>query len=410
MKKKSILLTTLALGLLTTSLVAQSNVDPSAALEIDSSTKGFLPPRMTTAQRDAIPNPAVGLIIYNTSTQKINYFHGSTNSWEVLESSASGSSEASATLSFTETHDLFINKTIGTVRLTVTNNSLSFIDLVFTAADLTFNVNGVTNVASITAVPSDVLETIAPGVTHTVDYVMDSVPLEGAPGSLQVTYNYASLSASTANKTVNATTLSSNCSSTLVNNSFLAGIDGVYNIQLAGVTHQVYCDMTTSGGGWTRLSLFSRLWDGTTNGSSTDPNGTYGTRVGGPSGQHALNNFTNCTGDSQVALEWHDKNDNALASITIDDLNAGITEGYTNGSFYAHDADVSGFGSMKACYNNTVVITGNYSGSANDNNIWSTAQTIIFGSAPQIPTIGIYGGNTDTNGYGISQPRYWFWR
>ena len=38
--------------------------NPSAALEIRSTTKGLLPPRMTADQRDAIVNPAPGLIIY----------------------------------------------------------------------------------------------------------------------------------------------------------------------------------------------------------------------------------------------------------------------------------------------------------------------------------------------------------
>ncbi|MEB3119758.1 MAG: fibrobacter succinogenes major paralogous domain-containing protein [Snowella sp.] len=40
----------------------------SAKLEISSTTQGFLPPRMTTAQRDQISSPAIGLIIFNTTT------------------------------------------------------------------------------------------------------------------------------------------------------------------------------------------------------------------------------------------------------------------------------------------------------------------------------------------------------
>jgi hypothetical protein len=40
--------------------------DASAALEIESTTKGFLPPRMTASQRDAIATPALGLIIFCT--------------------------------------------------------------------------------------------------------------------------------------------------------------------------------------------------------------------------------------------------------------------------------------------------------------------------------------------------------
>jgi hypothetical protein len=45
----------------------------SAALEVKSTTKGFLLPRLTTAQRDAISSPELGLMIYNTS---INIFQG----------------------------------------------------------------------------------------------------------------------------------------------------------------------------------------------------------------------------------------------------------------------------------------------------------------------------------------------
>ena len=40
--------------------------DASAALEVKSTTKGFLPPRMTASQRDAIATPGAGLIIFCT--------------------------------------------------------------------------------------------------------------------------------------------------------------------------------------------------------------------------------------------------------------------------------------------------------------------------------------------------------
>ena len=45
---------------------ASSTSDASALLQVNSTTQGFLPPRMTTAQRDAISSPATGLTIYNT--------------------------------------------------------------------------------------------------------------------------------------------------------------------------------------------------------------------------------------------------------------------------------------------------------------------------------------------------------
>jgi hypothetical protein len=48
-----------------------SNADASAALDVSSTTQGFLPPRMTTTQRNAIATPADGLVIYNTTTGKL---------------------------------------------------------------------------------------------------------------------------------------------------------------------------------------------------------------------------------------------------------------------------------------------------------------------------------------------------
>ncbi len=43
----------------------------SAQLEVTSTTKGFLPPRLTTAERDAISAPAAGLVLYNSTTNKL---------------------------------------------------------------------------------------------------------------------------------------------------------------------------------------------------------------------------------------------------------------------------------------------------------------------------------------------------
>jgi hypothetical protein len=48
----------------------------SSQLEVESTSRGFLPPRLTTAERDAISSPAEGLMIYNTDSKCYNYFDG----------------------------------------------------------------------------------------------------------------------------------------------------------------------------------------------------------------------------------------------------------------------------------------------------------------------------------------------
>ena len=57
--------------------IAPENIDPSAQLDVSSTTKGFLPPRMNEAQRIAIATPAAGLIIYQTdATTGFWYYNG----------------------------------------------------------------------------------------------------------------------------------------------------------------------------------------------------------------------------------------------------------------------------------------------------------------------------------------------
>lgn len=55
----------------------------NAILDVSSTTKAFMPPRMTTTQRDAIASPTAGMIIYNSTTNKLNIY---TTAWEVITS------------------------------------------------------------------------------------------------------------------------------------------------------------------------------------------------------------------------------------------------------------------------------------------------------------------------------------
>ncbi len=57
--------------------------DPSAMLDISSTTQGFLPPRMTLAQRTAISSPAQGLMVYQTDGTKGLYCYDGSG-WNIL--------------------------------------------------------------------------------------------------------------------------------------------------------------------------------------------------------------------------------------------------------------------------------------------------------------------------------------
>jgi hypothetical protein len=61
----------------TTTLVA------TAALNVSSTTQGFLPPRMTTTQKNAISSPATGLVVFDTTLGKLCVF---ATTWQTITS------------------------------------------------------------------------------------------------------------------------------------------------------------------------------------------------------------------------------------------------------------------------------------------------------------------------------------
>ena len=54
-----------------------SNPDASSILDVKSADKGMLIPRMDSASKNAISNPAIGLLVYDTDTQTFWYYDNS---------------------------------------------------------------------------------------------------------------------------------------------------------------------------------------------------------------------------------------------------------------------------------------------------------------------------------------------
>ena len=56
--------------------IGTTSPDASSALDVTATSKGFLMPRLTTAQRTAISSPATGLQVYDTDTNTFWYYNG----------------------------------------------------------------------------------------------------------------------------------------------------------------------------------------------------------------------------------------------------------------------------------------------------------------------------------------------
>lgn len=112
----------------------------SAQLDVTSTTKGFVPPRMTTAERNAIVNPADGLQIYNTTTGCINYYFSSI--WKELCPVVNTPSNFGTFYSTTIQSSLTTKSQI-TLDQTAISNGLSLVDL---GKSIKFSKGGVYNV------------------------------------------------------------------------------------------------------------------------------------------------------------------------------------------------------------------------------------------------------------------------
>jgi len=62
--------------------IGTTSPEPSSVLDVNADNlapgakKGFMPPIMTQAERDDITSPAVGLMVFNTTTNRLNFWSG----------------------------------------------------------------------------------------------------------------------------------------------------------------------------------------------------------------------------------------------------------------------------------------------------------------------------------------------
>jgi hypothetical protein len=139
----------IALMLLCETVFSQNNMgigtttpDSSAILDVNSTTKGMLVPRMTATQRTAIATPATGLLVYQTDgTSGFYSYDGS--AWKSLI----GSSTVNATVlpNFSIGHNVTASSTPITLYTsaftTTTGTSVSSATSFFIPGGITFTIN-----------------------------------------------------------------------------------------------------------------------------------------------------------------------------------------------------------------------------------------------------------------------------
>lgn len=69
-----------------------STPDPSAILDVSSTSKGLLIPRMTSTERQNISSAATGLMVYDSEFESLFFYDGS--SWQPLAATVSGTGPA----------------------------------------------------------------------------------------------------------------------------------------------------------------------------------------------------------------------------------------------------------------------------------------------------------------------------
>ena len=116
--------------------IGTSTPDPSSALDLTSTTKGILIPRLTTSERDLIANPATGLLIFNSTSNRFEFFTGAI--WSGISSNSITNSDvaigASIEYNKLDLNDAITNSDISTTagidysKLALTN-SIKAVDI-----------------------------------------------------------------------------------------------------------------------------------------------------------------------------------------------------------------------------------------------------------------------------------------
>ena len=149
-------------------------IHASAALEIESASFGFLPPRMTDEQMGAIVNPAEGLVVYSTTSNCLKYY--ANGAWSDCLSTGNTSASVAANCNlggFQGSYAKGIALTGSHVyTVSLTNNTFSSVTIALSPSDLVLSgISGLT----VSGVSLNTV-TLASGETQQLSYSISGTP------------------------------------------------------------------------------------------------------------------------------------------------------------------------------------------------------------------------------------------
>lgn len=209
--------------------IGTTTPDGSSVLDVSSTDKGILFPRMTTVQRDAVINPAKGLTIYNLDEDCLQINSGSPSSpdWSCVGGSSSASVVNDCDANGFE--GTYINSVALTgsnkFSVTISNNSFNSSTIGFTTGDLVLS--GVSGISVNSVSPASA--TIVSGGSQLVEYTLTGTP--SSTGTLSGVWTKLGLNCT---KTVNV--VNGDATFTLPQTAIVVSInDGTSLVDIQGI-------------------------------------------------------------------------------------------------------------------------------------------------------------------------------
>ncbi len=301
-----------------------ATAQPSAMLDVSSTNKGLLVPRMTNAQRDAIASPATGLLVYQTNVTAGFYYYNGTV-WTVIGGGTAGWTIVGDNMYNNNTGKVGIGTTTPAAKLHVADSGV-----VFTAIGDTTSTVGNPSVSGagrrMMWYPDKAAFRV--GYSGGTNWDKDSVGVYSvAMGNNSQAKGYASLAAG-----------SSYASGAYSTASGYSGAGGTYATALgltyAGGYAATALGFNGSANGWYSTSSGFRC---TANGQSSVAMGEYSYASGysatalgyissaSGTASNAIGMYTNANGSNSTALGNYVSTNNKIGSLILGDNSTSTT-------------------------------------------------------------------------------------